>query len=218
MALWPNLGTWGGGGLFADESTLYLHHDAPKLADGFTVPAGVVVQSLGYSLSINEHDGIHHARLLRDGWTLSQRGELRKYRTERELKWRFEPVRLYERTMSRKKKTRIIQMQLRGIAGEGTWYKVDHALLDKNHELLLALPGTSWADWDSNGDLLFAEGGKLFRLPWSDRNAYDRDAAQVLMDFSDLTFMPKEAPAKARSWGAIAKRSTRRSSRSRSAR
>jgi hypothetical protein len=194
LALWPNLGTWGGGGLFESESTLLLHHDAPKLAEGFRLPARMVVRSLGDGIGVNEYDGIHHARLLRDGWTLRQKGELKKYRTERDLKWRFEPVRLYEKTMPRKKVTRIIQLQLRGISGEGTWYKVDHALLDHHHESLLALPGTSWADWDSNGDLLFAEGGKLFRLPWSNRNELGRDAAKEIADFSALTFAPKEPP------------------------
>ena len=194
LALWPNLGTWGGGGLFESESTLLLHHSAPKLAEGFRLPANMMVRSLGYSLGMNEFDGIHHARLLRDGWTLRQKGELREHRTGGRLGWRFEPERLYEKAMSRKRAMRLIEMRLRGIAGEGTWYKVDHALLDKNHELLLGLPGTSWADWDSNGDLLFANGGKLFRLPWSNHNELGRDAAKEIADFSALTFAPKEPP------------------------
>jgi len=197
LALWPNLGTWGGGGLFEDESTLLLHHDAPKLAEGFSLPARMKVQSLGYSLGMNEFDGVYHARLLRDGWTLRQKGELGKHRTKSDRSWRFEPVRLYERTMLHKKVMRIIQMQMRAIAGEGSWYKVDHALLDKNHELLLALPGTSWAEWDSNGDLLFADGGKLFRLPWGNRGEVGRDDAKEIADFSVLTFAPKEPPKEA---------------------
>lgn len=201
LALWPNLGTYGGGGLFENESTLLLHHDAPKLAEGFSLPARMRVQSLGYSLGMNEFDGVYHARLVLDGWTLRQKGELKKHRTEKKLKWRFEPVRLYERTMARKKVTRILQMQLRGFAGEGTWYKVDHAVLNKNHELLLALPGTSWADWDSNGDLLFADGGKLFRMPWSNGGEVAREDARELADFSALAFEPKKAPKWALSWG-----------------
>jgi len=201
LALWPNLGTWGGGGLFETESTLLLHHDAPKLAEGFSLPARMMVRSLGYSIGMNEYDGNHHARLLRGGWTLRQKGELREQRTARRLKWRFDPVRLYEKTMSRKKSTRIIQMQLRGISGEGTWYKVDHALLDEKHELLLKLPDTSWADWDSNGDLLFADGGKLFRLPWSNHGEVERGTAKEIADFSALAFAPKEPPKKALNWG-----------------
>jgi hypothetical protein len=105
--------------------------------------------------------------------------------------------------MSRKKATQFLQMQLRGVAEkEGSWYTLDYELLNANEESRLKLPRIDWADWDSNGDLLFSEKGKLFRLPWSNRREVGCEAAEQIADFSALTFTAKEAPKKALSWDA----------------
>lgn len=204
LALWPNMGTWGGGGLFENESSLLLHHETglTKLAEGFSLPMGMAVRPLGYSIGLDEYDSIYQARLLRDGWTLKQKGEQQKRRTARRLSWLFTPARIYEKRISRKKGMHLLQMQLRGIAEkEPHWYTLDHEVFSERGESLFKLPRIGWADWDGNGDLLFADGGRLFRLPWSTRGEYRRDAAEELADFSDLTFTPKEAPKKARNWG-----------------
>jgi hypothetical protein len=42
------------------------------------------------------------------------------------------------------------------------WYWVDHEVLSRSEELLFALPRTDWADWDRDGELVFARDGKLF--------------------------------------------------------
>jgi len=50
LALWPNMGTWGGGGLFQSEYSLLLNHDSVHrtLADGFQLPKAMKVQPLGH--------------------------------------------------------------------------------------------------------------------------------------------------------------------------
>jgi hypothetical protein len=204
LALWPNLGTWGGGGLFESESSLLLNHDAStrELADGFRLPPSMMVHFFSEA-GLNEHDSTYHRRLLRDGWRLRQHGVKSEHRTKSGLSWRYEPARIYEKSMSRKKATQFLQMQLRGVAEkEGSWYTLDYELLNANEESRLKLPRIDWADWDSNGDLLFSEKGKLFRLPWSNRREVGCEAAEQIADFSALTFTAKEAPKKALSWDA----------------
>ena len=152
LALWPNMGTWGGGGLFESKSSLLLHHETNsiKLAEGFNLPARVMVRPLGYSIGLDEYDSIYHARLLRDGWTLRQKGEQQKRRTARRLSWLFAPARIYEKKIFRKKGAHLLQMQLRGIAEkEPHWYTLDHEVFSERGESLFKLPRIGWADWDS---------------------------------------------------------------------
>jgi hypothetical protein len=203
LALWPNMGTWGGGGLFESEHSILLNQEAgvPDLPDGFELPSNMKVQSLRYSLSLDEYDSTYHTQLLRDGWTLRQKGARSEYRTKSGLSWRFDPARVYEKRMSRKKSTQCLQLQLRGVAEvQERWYTLDYELFSETGASLLKLPRAGWADWDSNGDLLFADGGKLFRLPWSSQREDGREAAVELADFTSLTFVAKEAPEKARQW------------------
>jgi hypothetical protein len=82
---------------------------------------------------------------------------------------------------------------------QGDWHALDHEVLDTQRNPLFALAGTSWADWDSNGDLLFGEGSKLFRLR-SKAIRSGRAAAKELADFSGLTFSEKKAPPCATRW------------------
>lgn len=207
LALWPNLGTWGGGGLFESEGWLLLNHDAGyrKLADGFQVPKNMMVRALGEHAGRGEDDPIYHTRLLRDGWILKEPGEQSEHRTKRSLSWRFSPPRIYEKRMAGRKSARSLQMQLRGVhERQSHKYTLDYEVLSDRGDSLLKLSRIAWADWDSNGDLLFAEGGKLFRLPWTKEP--DRDDARELADFTTLTFAPKEAPKWALSWDARRRR------------
>lgn len=205
LALWPNLGTWGGGGLFENESTLRLNHDSGHrhLADGFRLHKRMRVLPLGDRPGSGEDDPIHHLRLLRDGWARKQKGVQSEQSTKSGLSSRSEPPRIYEKRMSRKKATQFLQMQLRGIGEkQGRWYLLDYELFNEQGSSLLKLFRTGWADWDTNGDLLFADGGKLFRLPWSTHHERGRHAAKELADFTSLTFTAKEPPKKALSWDA----------------
>jgi hypothetical protein len=65
-------------------------------------------------------------------------------------------------------------------------------------EVVRALPGSDWADWDANGDLLHAQGGSLFRC---ERKGNGRLAEpRLLFDFAPLKFRPLKAPDDALSW------------------
>ena len=55
----------------------------------------------------------------------------------------------------------------------------------------------SWANWDDNGDLLYAQEGSLYR------SRYEAGAfapALRLARFDDLSFTEMETPAQARTW------------------
>jgi len=80
----------------------------------------------------------------------------------------------------------------------GRWYLLDYEVLNEDGETVLKLPRTDWADWDENGDLLFSQRGKLFRLAGSQARKGDSDAARELADFSALRFEAKEAPKRAK--------------------
>jgi hypothetical protein len=49
---------------------------------------------------------------------------------------------------------------------EGPWYVVEYDLIDMKTEQETQLGRLDWADWDSNGDLLFAREGRLYRERW----------------------------------------------------
>ena len=203
LALWPNLGTWAGGGLFESENSLLLNQvgGIEDLAKGLEVPDSLKLRLLPRGDSIDEMDSIYHDRLLRDGWTLAEWGARTEQKTSRGLNWSYYPARAYERKLVRKKVTQVLRMEVRGLnEPQKGWYTLNFEVFGKEGSSLLRLPGVSWADWDGNGDLLFAEGGKLFRLPWSNHHAHGRNAARELADFSALTFTAKEAPKRARSW------------------
>jgi hypothetical protein len=203
LALWPNLGTWGGGGLFESEYLLSLNHDSlhRKLAAGFQLPKQMRVQPFGGRPGSGEDHPIYHARLLRDGWILKQKGKHTDYDGDGPITWRFVEPQIYEKCVTRRKATCRLQMILRGIGERsGPWYLLDYEILDENGECRLKLPRTEWADWDENGDLLFSQRGKLFRLAWSNARCGDREAARELADFSSLRFATKEAPKSAQQW------------------
>ncbi len=202
LALWPNMGTWGGGGLFESEYSLLLNHDAThrKLAEGFQLPQQMRVHPLGHRPGRGEDYPIYHARLVRDGWTLKQPGKHTDYDGDAPIKWRFIEPEIYEKCVARRKATCSLRMILRGIGERsGPWYLLDY-VLDESGHCRLTLPRTDWADWDENGDLLFSDRGKLFRLAWSKARAGDREAARELADFGDLRFAAKEASKRARQW------------------
>lgn len=203
LALWPNLGTWGGGGLFESEYSLHLNHDSlhRKLAEGFQLTKQMRVHPLGHRPGRGEDNPIYHERLLRDGWVLKLKGMRTDYDRDGRIAWRFTEPQIYEKRVGRGKLTCFLQMKLLGIhERSGPWYLLDYEVLSENGETILKLPRTDWADWDENGDLLFSQRGKLHRLAGSRARIGDRDAARELADFSALRFGAKEAPKRAKQW------------------
>jgi hypothetical protein len=201
LALWPDSGIWGGGGLFGSEDTVLMNHHERELAEGFELKKLAV-------LPFAEHphqdmsEPIYHARLLREGWMLKQQEANRKYTHRNTAGWHNSALQVYHKCISHENRCFVLRMQLNEVREQpqGDWCAVDHEIFDEKDNSLLKLPRTSWADWDSNVDLLFAEQGKLFRLPWNTHEPFNKANAKELADFSSLKFEAKEAPDWAKRW------------------
>lgn len=202
LALWPNLGAWGGGGLFEYENTVLLNHrfdmDKGELAKGFSLPKNIHVKPLGKFSGHGEDDPIYEQRLLRDGWVLTEEGKSVQHPYDPYSKiWiTFDPPRTYRRV----KKGLALLMRIKGYKEwNGPNYVVEYNLETQDGNPLCLVGRLDWADWDKNGDLLFAKGGKLFRT--KQRNCPDPlNKAVELADFNNLRFEEMTTPKKALQW------------------
>jgi hypothetical protein len=179
LALWPKGNAWGGGGLFLDDKTIALNHYTEMTLAKGSLPRQVrVVQFEGRGGG--EDYPIYGVRLTRDGWRLAQEGGV--HRAGGEYEWELDPPLIYERRSPRG--DGLLRMIVRGIGNKnGPWYALDHEVVGRH-----SLPSTSWADWDDNGDLLWAKDGVLHRNQ------------RRLIDLSPLKFEARESPPSARRW------------------
>ena len=173
LALWPKGNAWGGGGLFVDDKTIALNHATEMTLAQGSLPKKVRLTQVEGRGS-GEDWPIYGVRLARDGWTLVQEGGV--HRVGGEYEWELDPPLVYEKGR--------LRMIVRGIGNRnGPWYAIDHEVVGKQ-----SLPSTSWADWDDNGDLLWARDGKLYRN------------RRQLIDLEPLKFVAQASPGQARNW------------------
>ncbi|HYL97947.1 MAG TPA: hypothetical protein VEZ90_03250 [Blastocatellia bacterium] len=202
LAMWPKGDGWGGGGLFKSELSVQLNHRPGEdvLADGFHLKTRMRVSLYGEQPGWGEDFPIYHSLLLRHGWKCVSAGEEGEPDWRRKVVWEFTRPITYEKTSAGFRLTMLIK----GVSQKNdAWYWIDYEVLSDGGELLFSLPRTDWADWDGNGDLLFARAGKLFRLKSSDFPGYQERGDEVLKqvaDLSDLKFESVEAPAIATRW------------------
>ncbi len=199
LALWPSLGTYGGGGLFATDDHLELNHMPMRLAlaEGFTLPSKMRVSPLGQHAGRGEDDPIHHYRMVRDGWRLASEGRVEEKSYGARIWIVLDPPRVYAKARPSEPYLELEQ-RLRGIHEKnGPWYVLEHALVDRRSGREEVLEDCEWADWDHQGDLLMAREGRLLRA------RVVRGVVQeprVLIDLSGDTFRRVIAPKEARSW------------------
>ncbi|MCA9606758.1 MAG: hypothetical protein KC619_14230 [Myxococcales bacterium] len=199
LALWPTLGTYGGGGLFASDSCFELNHRGSQsaLAEGFSLPKRLRVSPLADHAGLGEDDPILHYRRLRDGWRLAEGGEVVKESFDAPIWIVYDPPQVYAKARPRTPHLEL-EHRLRGIKQKnGPWYVVDHAVVNRTDGSETLFEGCGWADWDSNGDLLFARDGQLFRAPVV-RSVLQ--APKALIDLGEQTFRRVIAPPEARRW------------------
>ncbi|MEI6421369.1 MAG: hypothetical protein WCP55_04065 [Lentisphaerota bacterium] len=218
LALWPNLGAWGGGGLFEHENTVCLNHrfdmGLGKLAEGFNVPKNIIVKPLGELSGHGEDDPIYEEHLSRDGWKLIEKAEKiiehprdasstyvsdlcpspgwhkAEYDPSCKIWLTYDPPTSYQKKM----KNFILVMYIKGYGERnGPTYVVEYALKNENHQDVLNLGRLDWADWDKNGDLLSAKDGKLFRSKYA---GHALKGTIEVADFNDSKFEEKSAPKK----------------------
>jgi hypothetical protein len=196
LALWPHDSAWNGGGLFEDDRTLLLNHGSrvPPVLEGTSVPPSFVVKPLGGPHG--EDDTVQHPRRLRDGWTLTQPGVVH-HQPGSDPRFRCDPPRVYEKAFGRL----VLTLNVRGYgAVNGPWNIEEYAIEDRARSRLEVLEDSEWADWDTNGDLLFARQGSLFRIGAQLVGNLDLSGATLLADFRPLEVVRRETPPELASW------------------
>lgn len=211
LALWPNLGAWGGGGLFETDRSLGLNTRStqPLLHGDCKLPKTITVGRVAAWGGHGEDNPIEHARMERDGWCITSPGHHSGYRREAPARWTFDVPETYERLQPRvrhkdaQKAPLRLRRELRAMAvTDGPWRLHDFSLHSGADELR-RFTACDWADWQSNGDLLVATGGCLYRLPAKAAALAAPEPlnhATLVADLKPLRFAPIAAPAWATQW------------------
>ena len=174
LSLWPNSGTWGGGGVFLDNQTVVLHQGTQHHPDH---PPG--------PLKVLAHDSVPHKHPhARDGWCGAETSPPAKY---------FSPYR-----KSTGKVT--LERTMYGFNCGCSYPKSGgslHTLSRASGEPIAAFQAY-WADFDLDGVLVASAGGGLFRGVVPRRNGpllWHQIAA-----LAEERFSPLPAPNWAEKW------------------
>ena len=203
LALWPKGDAWGGGGLFSSENELLLNHNPLQmaLADGFVAPRKLKIGTLP-GAGRGEDAPIFEQRSRRDGWELVQQGTWLQQNETARLWFKCDPPEIWRKPHPLRSVRLRLLRQTEGINEKGgPWYITRYRLDEGDKGEGRDIGRADWADWSSDGDLLFAAGGKLFRIAMKSRSRFDLNAsARELVDLTSLTFVPREAPPEAKKW------------------
>jgi hypothetical protein len=202
LALWPKGDCWGGGGHFLSRNHIALNHrdGEMNLAQDFSIAERMSLTQFGEYSGRGEDDPIWSTRLQRDGWKLIRSPERLKDDYGAKVLYEFDPPITWQKPHPLIPETWTLQMEVLGLMEKnGPWYLIDHAILGKDGEIW-NIGRSDWADWSHEGDLLFAQSGCLFRLPWKDRVFGAIEESRQIADFSKLAFEPREAPEHAHRW------------------
>lgn len=195
-ALWPESGTWGGGGVFTDRHTLLLNRWGGPLDSALPhpMPAGLTVGRLR-----DAPPSLDPARDLRLGWT--------------RLPWSSDDPRRapFKPTYAMKEPARFVRFHPRHAAlslEQITWghHHRDAPWTIRSYHLVSSARGAAartlddveWADWLGDGSLVYARRGALFLVfdPTADVSAPGN--VRCLVDLAPRTFTRRLAPDAAR--------------------
>jgi len=201
IALWPKGNAWGGGGLFETENRLFLNHpaDAMNLHDGMRLPRGVKVAALA-NAGRGEDGPIFDERMMRDGWTLDQEAQWTDHSSTDRIAWRAEIPETWSRRQPRQKCRFRLRASTLGVhERQGPWYVQHYDVIDASGRVHVDLGRIDWADWDHNGDLVFAREGSLYRHVCR-RGVFPAGKPRKLIDLSGLTLTERKPVSNALQW------------------
>ncbi|MFN0217277.1 MAG: hypothetical protein ACKVP4_00530 [Hyphomicrobium sp.] len=225
LAMWKGHGAWGGGGVFNGPKDLGVNlgtlepiapkgqripwHPLDAEQRRASTPGGFTVARVADWAGRGEDDPICFHRMQRDGWRVVQRGEAGRYGADKNFAWVLELPEIVERfspVTDAGQLPLVLRRELKAIGQrDGPWYVEDFVVQRQDGVALRLLANCSWADWQSNGDLLFALGGRLHRLTRAhagDTAADPLENAKLVADLAPLTFRPIASPEWARAWPA----------------
>jgi hypothetical protein len=185
------------------DNEILLNHPASSLAlqDGSRLPSEIEV-SMHANAGRGEDDPIFRQRMTRDGWTLVQEGRWGELAMSSRMWYEADPPETWVRGHPSSSVPVRLRMRTLGIGErQGPWYVTHYDLLDDAGAECRDLGRADWADWDSNGDLLFAQDGKLHRIVGGRGSSFDPGSrVRTLIDLSPLTFEAREPVPEAKSW------------------
>ena len=195
LALWPNMGTWGGGGLFESARVLQLNSGSLKPADGFKIPPELRVVPIAPWAGRGEDEPIASTRMKRDGWELADAGEVTHYRKGIPYSWEFVRPQRWRKTCG----PWTLERALLGIhEPDGSWHVYEHRILDAEGNPAHDLGRSDWADWSTSRELLFAKEGKVGRMVPGSRGLLGEP--EELVDLRPLKFEATPPPREALGW------------------
>lgn len=177
LGFWPHY-RGEGGGIFESSQNILLNHDWPfrKLDDRGNLPEGFSLSPLPRFVPYRDQVA-WQARLARDGWI----GKLPN--------------------CQKANGSLVLRMAVFAQKGAETNPVASRFWIENEASETCFSPGIlDWADWDKNGDLLFADRGKLFRLNHLHVEAGDQVHAKQLIDFVPYQFEAIESPDEAKQW------------------
>jgi hypothetical protein len=205
LALWPVGDTWCGGGLFSGPRRLALDHRASKmrLAPGIALPKRWHTEQmpLPRAPSPDSYIGnaVERARLLRDGWSVRD-GTPR--RNAHGALVALEPPLIYSRPQPRG--SALLSLLTHGLwSANGASRQHSLQVAGARGDLLRQIDDADWADFASNGDLIFGHGGCLYRLPETRVRAIAREPledARLIADLRPLSFCRRPPTREATRW------------------
>jgi hypothetical protein len=139
-------------------------------------------------------------RLARDGWKLTSYPDNTKDELEANSILEFDSPIQWQKPHPLWPAKYTLQMSILGLGEQkGPWTISEHAILC-DHGAVEAIGRSEWADWSSNGDALFSQSGRLYRLRCVDGTLGSIETSQELADFSGLRFHACETPEEAKQW------------------
>lgn len=204
LALWPKGDTWGGGGLFSSENEILLNHrsEEMQLAPDFELPRRIRVASFGPNPGWAEDSPVWDERIRRDGWASRHPGKEIRHPYGSGTWIEFSPPMQWSRSEPGARPRYELRMSVHGIKEQnGPWYVTRYEVRETGSDEVIDLGRCDWADWGIDGDVLIAKSGKLLRLARRrDRGLEPLESATSVVDLTERAFVPREAPAAARTW------------------
>ncbi|WP_395143133.1 hypothetical protein [Armatimonas sp.] len=218
LALWPNFGTYYGGGLFTSNIIVQVNQDphAHRVSEGSvdqtSWPAGKPPAELDfpYDQLFWDHDDQFFTRMERNGWTAvepypSMLGPLNPDATFTELvTGAYEapelPVHLrsvYSKPRPGSNESLVLLWPHRSAGYYGRSESPSYEVHDSRLKIVTSLSGAIWADWDQRGRLVYVQEGKLFT---ADLNIPGKFDPKEIADFTPLDKKRVRAPQSAGQW------------------
>lgn len=188
LALWPKYGSWGGGGLFKSNNSIFLNHEK-EVAEAHPSHKPGSLEVILKDGGCGGDEPIFSERLERDGWILRQewKGESRttpsyQFRTvQPEIREKANGPQLIR--LIRSKKFHDFSDEFAVVSGEG--------------KMVTSVDRAGWVDWDQQGRLVFVRDGRIF----SGRIEADgRLAEHQLSDLNSSKPSPLAPPKWATTW------------------